>query len=214
MVTRHKIAKGILICLISIIGIVSSFSYIYLTHIYSFLAYKKVIDTETAIVEGWIGDSQIAKVANLILSNNAFERVIVTGDKIEFAVKYFPADNYAEIGALRLADCGISESKIILCSFNARKNRTLNSASYAKPIIEKEETKSFVIFTYDIHARRTYASYKKVFGNRYKIGIIPLYNGIYNSKNWYKSSEGMKEIIVETVAYLYFKFALLFRIYT
>ncbi|MCK4352397.1 YdcF family protein [candidate division WOR-3 bacterium] len=204
MIRTHRtgIVKGFLLCLLSIIIILAALSCIYFFHIYSFLSYEKIFKTDTVVVEGWISNSEMRQSANNILSNNV-KRVIVPGDKAELALIHYPVNNYADIGRLRLIDCGVNEEKIITCPFETKRNRTLNAAVYVKKIIQKKGIKSFIIFTEDVHARKTYVSYKKVFGNKYKIGVMPIPNDVFDNKNWYKSSEGMKTVITESIAYIY-----------
>lgn len=60
------------------------------------------------------------------------------------------------------------------------------------------------IVTSGMHARRTWWVYSSVLGRNYKIGIISVRNNSYNSYNlneWWESSEGVRDLISESIKY-------------
>jgi hypothetical protein len=62
---------------------------------------------------------------------------------------------------------------------------------------------SITIFTQSIHARRSYLSYKKAFGDSADIGVISCEDQRISRSNWWKSISGWKAILYETVGCLY-----------
>jgi hypothetical protein len=62
---------------------------------------------------------------------------------------------------------------------------------------------SFNVLTEDSHARRSWLLYRKAFGNDAKVGIISIPSPDFAPKDWWRTSEGVREVIDECVAYLY-----------
>ena len=169
--------------------------------LYDFLSCKKLYDSpyDCAVVEGWISDSQIRQAAGLIMEK-AISTIIVTGSVMEFCSEYMPADNYAEIGALRLVKAGIPVKNIIVSVGEDNKMfRTYKCALRVRDTLCGLPYRHVLIFTSAPHARRTFAIYRRVLGSDYDIGIFPLeINGISND-NWWKSSAGVKSVIEEYI---------------
>ena len=56
------------------------------------------------------------------------------------------------------------------------------------------------------HARRTWLLYEKAFGGDAKIGIIAMQTGAYDPQHWWRYSAGVREVLGETIAYIYARF--------
>jgi hypothetical protein len=65
---------------------------------------------------------------------------------------------------------------------------------------------SFNVLTEGSHARRTQLLYKEAFGKNVTIGIIAVSNPDYDPKDWWRYSDGVREVIGESIAYIYAKF--------
>jgi hypothetical protein len=48
--------------------------------------------------------------------------------------------------------------------------------------------------------------YEEAFGNIVKVGIIAIPNPDYDAKHWWHSSEGVRDVLSEGIAYIYAKF--------
>jgi hypothetical protein len=59
------------------------------------------------------------------------------------------------------------------------------------------------VITLGPHARRSRLLYQKAFGNAVSLGVISLADPAYDSRYWWRSSEGVREVWGEAVAYLY-----------
>ena len=53
------------------------------------------------------------------------------------------------------------------------------------------------------HARRSRLLYEKAFGNYVWIGIVALDDPAYDPEHWWRSSEGVREVLFEGIAYFY-----------
>jgi uncharacterized SAM-binding protein YcdF (DUF218 family) len=62
------------------------------------------------------------------------------------------------------------------------------------------------VLTEDVHARRTRLLFQEAFGKTTEIGIIAVQNPDYDPDRWWRYSEGVREILGESIAYLYANF--------
>ncbi len=62
------------------------------------------------------------------------------------------------------------------------------------------------VWTMGLHARRTWTSYRRAFGNTYPVGIISFPDPALSSGNWWKSPAGWKKVIRETFGQIYIFF--------
>jgi len=51
--------------------------------------------------------------------------------------------------------------------------------------------------------RRSKMMFTKVFGKNVAIGIIALNDPLYDPKHWWRTSEGVREVLGEAIAYMY-----------
>ena len=71
--------------------------------------------------------------------------------------------------------------------------------------------KAFNVATVGTHARRSWLTYQKVFGDTAQAGIIPLADKSYDPAHWWRSSEGLDQVFSETIAYAYAQFFFLWN---
>jgi Ca-dependent carbohydrate-binding module xylan-binding len=117
----------------------------------------------------------------------------------------------ADEKAAMLIKKGIPDSLIFAVgSFRKIKSKTYTSGLDVNTwLIQNPEyhVQSINILTLGCHARRSYLSYRKAIQNKsIRIGVISLYDPNISKKNWWKTRKGIKEIIYETIGYLYVQF--------
>ena len=61
------------------------------------------------------------------------------------------------------------------------------------------------VLTESVHARRTRLLFETALGDRIKVGIIAVGNPDYDAKHWWRYSEGVRDVISESIAYVYAK---------
>lgn len=64
----------------------------------------------------------------------------------------------------------------------------------------------FNVLTEDVHARRTRLLFQKAFGTSAQVGIIAVPDRDYDPAHWWRYSEGVREILGESIAYVYAAF--------
>jgi hypothetical protein len=64
----------------------------------------------------------------------------------------------------------------------------------------------FNLLTEDVHARRSRLLFQEAFGRSATVGIIAVPDPDYEAKRWWRYSQGVREILGETIAYVYARF--------
>jgi uncharacterized SAM-binding protein YcdF (DUF218 family) len=180
---------------------------------YSFLATTQRVDTKVIVVEGWVQEYAI-RFAVEEFKAGSYQRAFTTGGPVVGSGGYINDYNTAaSVGADLLKKFGLpSESLQMVPSHVMGRDRTYSSAVALRNWFRDHNVPihSFNVLTEDFHARRTRLLYQKAFGKEVAIGIIAVPSPDYDSKHWWRYSDGVREAVGESVAYIYAKFFLLF----
>ena len=177
--------------------------------LYPFLAVTHRVDTNVLVVEGWVHKYAI-RLAVEEFKAGSYQRVFTTGGPVVGSGGYVnDYQTVASVGADLLKRCGLPDDLIqMVPSHVMDRDRTYSSAVALRNWFHDHNTpvRSFNIATEDFHARRTRLLYQKAFGKDVAIGIIALPSPDYDSKQWWRYSDGVREAIGEGVAYIYARF--------
>lgn len=177
-------------------------------HAHAFLAPTLRQDTETLVVEGWVHSFGVeAAVREFNLGH--YKRVLTTGGPIEgmgSSNSIYNTDAYQSAALLRKAGIPDDMVQSVPSRFVGR-DRTYSSAVTLRDWMQsnKLQIQSFNVLTEDAHARRTWMLFQKAFGKSAAVGIISVPNPDFDPTHWWRTSEGVREVIDESVAYLYAK---------
>ena len=176
---------------------------------YPFLALTRPVDADVLVVEGWIVDPAVRAGAELF-KKGAYRIVYTTGGTIARSANY-PAsfETYAHRGAGILRNAGLPESVVqMVPSTLSKRDRTYSSALALGEWFRRHppEVRSINIVTEGAHARRTRLLFEKALGKSVEIGIISVPSPDYDAKHWWRFSEGVREVVGESVAYFYARF--------
>lgn len=197
--------RGWIVALLAILVV----GLLFLWRIHPFLAVTHRVDTRILVVEGWV-DPFVIKAAVKEFEDGHYERVFTTGGPVVGTGGYSNRyDTEASVGADELKVAGIPASLVQMVPSRVwDRNRTYYSAIALRDWFHQHHlhVHSFNVLTEDAHARRTWLLFQEAFGPDVKVGIISVANPDYNPKDWWKYSEGVREVIGETIAYIYAKF--------
>ncbi len=176
--------------------------------IHPFLAVTHRVNSNILVVEGWISNYGIKGAINEYKSG-PYQYIITTGGPMEgMGASSSVYDTCAYYSAGLLHKSGIPESTIqcVPCLFVGR-NRTYNSALALRKWFRDHNmpVQSFNVLTEDAHARRTWMLFQEAFGKNVQVGIISVTDPDYDPRRWWHTSEGVRGVIDETIAYLYAK---------
>ena len=189
-----------LLIAIAVMGVV------YVFNIYSFLAVNQPMQTDALVVEGWLDHYEI-RVAVAEFHKGNYRAVYSTGGPVAGSGGYINDFNtYASVSGESLIAQGIPREVVqIVPSHEGKRDRTYSSALVLKKWWDEHgiHPAAVNVITEDTHARRSLLLFQKALGPETKVGIIPIPNPDYDSTRWWRYSEGVREMLGETIAYVY-----------
>ncbi len=197
--------RGTVLALIVLAGLaVSAF-----LSLYPFLAITQRVNSNVLVVEGWVHKYAIGSAVEEFNSGSC-QRIFTTGGPMVGNGGY--VNDYqtsASVGADLLKELGVpSEAVQMVPSRVIGRDRTYSSALALRDWFRDHATpvRSFNVLTEDFHARRTRLLYQKAFGKDVVIGIIAIPSPDYDANHWWRYSDGVREAIGESIAYIYVQF--------
>jgi uncharacterized SAM-binding protein YcdF (DUF218 family) len=176
--------------------------------LYSFLAVTSRTSGEILVVEGWIHSDSVEQAATEYKAAN-YQNVIVVAAVHKVGNKWDSGRYRPEYIADNLVRLGVPGERVhvVFCEV-VRKDRTYESARAARRWIHEQgmPIKSIDVVTIGSHARRSRLLFQKVFGSDVKVGVLAMDDREFDPAHWWRSSEGVREVLFEGVAYIYAKF--------
>lgn len=173
---------------------------------YRFLAVTDRTNTSTLVVEGWVHEYAIRAAINEFNAGH-YQRVFTTGGPIVGMGGYTNDYNTsASVGAGRLKAEGFSPDHIqMVPSRISDRDRTYNAGRALRTWFREHHmpVDRVNVVTEDVHARRTRLLFQKALGDEIKVGVIAAPNPDYDPKYWWRYSDGVREVIGESIAYAY-----------
>ncbi|HZM05705.1 MAG TPA: hypothetical protein VFC44_22120 [Candidatus Saccharimonadales bacterium] len=179
--------------------------------VHPFLAITEPVPSDVLVVEGWMPPNTLAQAAAEFRRGH-YQWMILMRPIVDESDKYQSDAYEGDYKANLLIRYGVPKGRETnLFPIMAQKDRTYHSALAVKQwLIERGmKVKSLDVASLGPHARRSRLMYEKAFGGDVKIGIIALPDREYDAAHWWRSSEGVREVIGESIAYIYARF--LFR---
>ena len=176
--------------------------------IYPFLAVTHKIPARVLVIDGWMQASSLKRALEEFRSGE-YERLLLIQPVLDAEDQNEPGRFCRNWVASWLVQQGVPEGRMTtLYPRVAMKDRTYHSAMVVKDWLKEHGLSNHPInvITQGPHARRSSLLYQKVFGGGYKVGIIAIRNLNYDPAHWWRSSAGVREVIGESIAYLYVRF--------
>jgi len=194
--------------LIILTGIVVTF-YLFLFRVYPFLAVTHRVNTNVLVVEGWVQEYAI-RAAIKEFQGNHYQRVFTTGGPAVGLGGYI--NDYhtsASVGADLLKKWGLPGERLQMVPSRVMdRDRTYGSAVALRDWFREHDmvVSSIDVVTEDIHARRTRLLFQEALGKNINVGIIAVPNPDYDARRWWRYSEGVRQVLAESIAYIYARF--------
>tara|TARA_Y100000588_G_scaffold165341_1_gene179364 strand:+ start:315 stop:968 length:654 start_codon:yes stop_codon:yes gene_type:complete len=176
--------------------------------LYPFLALSSPVRGSIMVVEGWLPDYAL-KVAVADFRMGDYELLITTGGPLGKGAYLAEYQNYADLMAATLTAKGFNKSKIVsIPAPTVRKDRTYATAVKVRQWLSKNKPSVSAIDVYSLgpHARRTRLLFDAAMGRDIRVGIISVASKDYEADGWWRSSDGVRTVLSETIAYIYAKF--------
>ena len=182
---------------------------VFLFGVYPFLAVTHRVNTNVLVVEGWIHPYAI-RAAIQEFRKGSYQRVFTTGGPVQGSGGYTNDYNTsASVGAELLKKNGLgSEILQMVPSHVTDRDRTYASALALRDWFHEHNlpVRSVNVLTEDMHARRTRVLFEEALGKNVTVGIIAVSNPDYDAHRWWRYSDGVREVLGESIAYIYARF--------
>jgi hypothetical protein len=179
-------------------------AYLYAHRIHAFLAPREPIEAQMLVVEGWLPDDALRQAA-VHFSENRYGLIVVVGGPLEQGFFLSELKTYAALGRATLIKISNRRDIVAVPSPGVRKDRTYASALALKKWMAAGNIgfRRINLLSLGVHARRSRYLFQKALGDQYAVGVIGLDPFEYDRHRWWRSSEGFKRVIDETLAYAY-----------
>jgi uncharacterized SAM-binding protein YcdF (DUF218 family) len=170
----------------------------------SYLAKTHRSHADVLVVEGWIGRAGLRAAVDEF-ERGGYRYLIATGGLTSGRWEDQP-ESYAEMAARELVRLGLPKERLLAApSEKTEKCRTFESAVAVRRTLHAANIKpeGINVFTFGPHARRSAMVFTKVNIDVQKIGVIGWCPPEYRTERWWQSSERSRELLDETVGYLY-----------
>ena len=176
-------------------------------NLYRFLAVTDPLGADILVVEGWMPEEGLQESIRWFKSNN-IRYLVTTGGPITQWREFVPFTSYADFAANFVTRHEISVNSVTAVPAPASKqDRTFLSAVMVRKWVKglSEDFPAIDVYSYGPHARRTRLNYELAFGPDVRIGILSATPDHYGVDSWWKSTEGVKAIVMESSAWLWTK---------
>jgi len=177
-------------------------------NIQAFLAVNDPAPEGILVVEGWSPDYAL-ETARLEEQGNPHHLLYVVGGPLEQGAPLSQYPTYADLGAAILLRMGMSQDTVqAVPSGYVYKDRTYAEAVALSIWLRQHglSPKEINLISLGAHARRSRLLFEKAFGKSTRVGIIAVEDRNYDPAHWWKTSEGVRSVISETIAYGYARF--------
>jgi hypothetical protein len=182
-------------------------SIVFLLRVHAFLAMNLPIPGGILVLEGWLSDDAM-QAAVLEYRAHAYDRIVVTGGPLERGSFLTPYGSYAHLGAATLIKLGVETNKlIILPARPVKKDRTYASGVALSEWLKTQDppVRKVNLLTQGAHARRSWLLFRQAIAKDVQVGVVAIEDRDYNPRRWYTSSQGVRFVLSETIAYAYMK---------
>ena len=189
----------------------AALSVVTVRELHPFLAVSEPVVNGLLVVEGWVPDVAM-KAAIAEFKQHPYEKMYVTGGPISRGAQLSGYKTFAEMGTATLLKLGLSSNEVqAIPSAWIRRDRTYAEAVALRTWM-RDRGVAFTtvhLITEGCHARRSRLLFQRVLGNSVMVGVTSIPSGEYDPEHWWQSSEGVRSVVGETLAYGYARF--LFR---
>jgi hypothetical protein len=170
-----------------------------------FLTVNDPVSSDILVVEGWLPDYALQGML-AETTRDHYRKILVTGGSMGAGKILCGYATWAELGAATLIRLGVDTNTVeALPAARVSRDRTYASAVALHTWLRRHQidAASLNVITMAEHSRRTRLLFSKALGREYHVGIISIENRDYDPNRWWKSSEGVRGVIGEMLAYGY-----------
>ena len=175
---------------------------------YHFLAVNAPVRGGVLVVEGWVGDEDLA-LATEEYRRGGYLVWCVTGEPLEKGSHLIAYHDYATLTVAAFAAMGGEPGVLQPVRWQTvRRDRTYASALALKAWLQEHgyPLDRVNIVTSGSHARRSRLLYEKAFGPGTQVGLTVSPERCFDPDRWWTTSMGFRSVMNELIAYVYARF--------
>jgi uncharacterized SAM-binding protein YcdF (DUF218 family) len=182
---------------------------LWVRNVQPFLAQTHRVDSRILVMEGWV-HQYVARATVREFDAGHYVKIYTTGGPVTGTGDYFNDFNTsASVGEGLLLKLGMSKAQVqMVPSREKGRDRTYSSAVALRQYFRTNGlvVKGFNVVTEDAHARRTRMLFQEAFGPDVAVGIISVPDPDYEPARWWRYSEGVRNVLGESIAWCYAEF--------
>ena len=176
--------------------------------IFPFLAITQRVDSNVLVVEGWVPPFAIEAAVREFRSG-AYAIIYTTGGPVGGMGGYTNDYNtLASVAATRLRAAGLAPEVVRMVPSRVMDHdRTFGAAVALRDWLRRNGgvPAKVNVLTANAHARRTRLLFQCALGSQVQVGVISIQDPDYDPKRWWRYSDGVREVVAETGAWIYAK---------
>jgi hypothetical protein len=173
--------------------------------IHGFLSSNNPVPADALVVECWLPDYALREAISEF-RRGGYRWMITSGYGLPEYMRASAHRTGSEVAAATLAAMGLETNCIVAVSApKVARDRTFTAALAVRAWLGSTNTGVHALNVYSLgpHSRRSWLLYRKALGNRVRVGVISCPIDDYDAKRWWATSNGFREVLAETIAYLY-----------
>lgn len=181
---------------------------VWLRGAYHFLAVNAPVRGGVLVVEGWVGDEDLA-LATEEYRRGGYVVWCVTGEPLEKGSHLIAYHDYATLTVAAFTAMGGEPGVLQPVRWQTvRRDRTYASALALKAWLQEHgyPLDRVNIVTSGPHARRSRLLYEKAFGPGTQVGLTVSPERYFDPDRWWTTSMGFRSVMNELIAYVYARF--------
>src|SRR5262245_48532376 len=184
--------RGKLLAAVLVIGLAAGLT----CGAYPFLALNYRVRSDWMVVEGWTISHRLVYEIGAEFKRGHYRRILIVQDP--YGENDTAIDLLVQYGMPREAIDSLTYTPI-------ERDRTYHGAVATREWLRRNQPSvtCFDVVTIGPHARRSWLTFRKAFGKTAEIGVIALKDPDYDPRRWWQTSEGVRQVQGEVVAYLY-----------
>jgi len=170
-----------------------------------FLSVTAPVQGGALVIEGWAPDYALEE-AIAEFRRHPYSKLYVVGVPLAQGAPLSEYRTYAELGAATLLKLGLGRDSLQTVPTPAvRQDRTYASALVLKQWLQQHNAMpaELNLISLGVHARRSRLLFEEAFGRDSRVGIIAIEDRDYDPQHWWKSSQGVRAVTDELIAYGY-----------
>ncbi len=174
----------------------------------TFLAVNDPMPDGVLVVEGWSPDYAL-EIARSKAQESPNHKLYVVGGPLEHGAPLSEYKTYAELGAATLLRMGMSQDTVqAVPAPYVRRDRTYAAAVALRNWFRHrgDVPGAINLISMGAHARRSRLMFEKAFGSGTRVGVMNVADRDYDPRHWWKSSQGVRSVLDEMIAYGYARF--------